>query len=186
MAISGNYNRAKHYFEFIADDEEGLDEDAYASYMANKFLENEPKANVLALFRARNLYDGGYMRRAIEILKDLEAKSWSLSKEETTELHYRLARIYHSTGRLDQALQRYKKAAEEEQPGDQLYLSVYANYYQGEIYRQFGKLDDAQKSYEKALEFDDYFYQNGLENRTKIALDEVKNEIHTQASSNKR
>ena len=185
LTLDDKYRQGRAYFELIAHATEGMDEDEYASYMARKFASVEPGPHTLNIFRARNLYDGGYFNRAISILKNLEVMP-DLPPHLRIELHYRLGRVYHATEKFDQALSRYESCVSFSPEKEYLYLKVYALYYKGEILRKSGDLENARKAFDEALKADDYFYQNGLQNRCKIALDEVKREIRAQSSANNR
>ena len=185
LTLSGNYTAGREFFQLIQNEEGGFNEDQYASFMAAAFVQKEPHAYVLSLFRARNLFDGGYTDQAIEILNGLNNQYPMLPIDIRIELHYRYGRVYHRMKNFIRALDHYQKCAALE-TDLQKWLQAYAMYYQGEIARQEGKLITAKYCYESALDFDDYFYQDGLENRCKIALDQVQTELDSQTSPKSR
>ena len=165
---------------------EGLDEDEYANFMAEKFSRKAPNPYQLKLFRARNLFDGGYLQNAMELLSELEKTSFGkLSLEERTELYYRYGRIYQQEGKNQEALTYYENCRKESH-SEQSWLQAYATFYSGEIKRKQAQLKEAKVLYKEALTYKDYFYQNGLENRCKIALSEIKKELKNQASASNR
>lgn len=186
-ALDEKYPEALPYFQRIAHGKkEGLDEDEYANFMAEKFSQQAPTPYQLKLFRARNLFDGGYLQNAMELLSELEKTSFGkLNLEERTELYYRYGRIYQQEGKSKEALTYYEKCRKESQ-SEQSWLQAYATFYSGEIKRKQAQLKEAKVLYKEALTYKDYFYQNGLENRCKIALSEIKKELKNQASASNR
>lgn len=186
LTLDGSYAQGKGIFTLISSDEfEGLDEDAYARAMAEKFAQNPPNAFQLNLFQARNLFDGGYLSQAVEILDEVRAKKAKLSQDEICEMHYRYGRVYHSQGKLTMARENYQ-ASQAFGTEEVTWMKASAAYYQGEIARQLGQWSIAEKEYKRALAYDDYFYQAGIENRCKAALGELKHQRKNQASSSKR
>ncbi|MDW3650512.1 MAG: tetratricopeptide repeat protein [Bacteroidia bacterium] len=186
-ALDGKYEEGRVFFLRIANGKkEGLDEDEYANFMAEKFAQKAPNPYQMTLFRARNLFDGGYLQNAISLLSELKQTSLAeLSLEERTELYYRYGRIYQQEGRNQLALAYYEKCRKERE-SEQSWLQAYASYYSGEIKRKQAQLSEAKVLYKEALAYKDYFYQNGLENRCKIALSELKKELKNQASASNR
>jgi TolA-binding protein len=169
LTLSGQYQQAKKIFAHITKGEEsGFELDEYAAFMAGRFLSAKPSEAELALFRARNFYDGGYEMEAAEILGHLE-KRQDLNEDETTELYYRWARLKHNQGQLVQAQQYYEKCGTTEATY-QRWLQAYALYYLGEIAQSQEDWDTAKAYYQDVLGRDDYFYQAGLENRCKTRL----------------
>lgn len=187
LTLDGKYEAGREFFTLITQGaKEGLDEDEYAVYMANKFLKERPNRYELALFRSRNLFDGGYLSEAVSILKQLEAEELhELSLAERTELYYRYGRIYHTEGKKSMALMYYGNCMKE-RASDQTWQQAYSAYYSGEIMRKMSQHKEAIVFYKQALAYKDYFYQTGLENRCKISLGRSKREAKTQASASNR
>ncbi|MEM6765805.1 MAG: hypothetical protein AAF824_00515 [Bacteroidota bacterium] len=168
--LAGNYASGKGYFHQIAQNSASrLSEDEYATFMAEKFLEKAPTEFELRLFQARNLFDGGYYSQTLDVLHEINSQSTQLAKAERTELHYRFARVYHTIGNMPEARKHYHLCLEQD-PDWQLWLQVYSHYFLAEISRSSGNLAQARTEYKKALSYDKYFYQDGLENRCKVAL----------------
>jgi hypothetical protein len=67
--------------------------------------------NIL-LLKARLLFDGGYYRKALNLLISNRDKLESLSIEQQTEYHYRLGRIYDGLDNKVNARLEYSKALE--------------------------------------------------------------------------
>jgi tetratricopeptide (TPR) repeat protein len=174
FTLSGNYQAGKLCFHNLASGgNDNLEEDEYASFMAGQFLQAPPGPAAQALFRARNLYDGGYYDKALDILKRLTTQVNTLSDDERTELYYRYARIYHTLGEAAKARTAYRQCID--QPAvHQKWLQAYAHFFLGDLAREEGNNTMARTHFEEALAYDDYFYQAGLENRCKIALYDLK------------
>lgn len=187
LTLDGSYEPARDFFYKIMDGEnEGLDEDEYAIFMAEKFYHQKPNTYICTLFRSRNLFDGGYLAPAKSLLLELKNQHYnSLSLEERTELYYRFGRIYDTERNYPLALENYGKCMAEDE-SDQTWQQAYSAYYSGEIMKNKGKYDRAIGYYKKALGYKQYFYQTGLENRSKIALGEAKKKGKTQASASSR
>lgn len=168
--LSGDYTTGKQQFvKLVSQKRSGFDEDEYAYQMANRFMKAEPNQTIKSLFRARNLFDGGYFTKSLTILESLKANQNALTSEEKTELFYRFGRVYHAQKNYALAQTYYTNCTIQAQSGA-LYMQVYAHYYLGEISRTLGKKEEARAHYKKALTFDNYSYQNGLESRCKTAL----------------
>ncbi|MFN0204213.1 MAG: tetratricopeptide repeat protein [Bacteroidia bacterium] len=168
--LNGDYVTAKGHFQKLTTQKRsGFDEDEYAFQMASRFLKGEPSTNVQKLFRARNLFDGGYFVKSLAILEPMKANPNALTAEEKTEMYYRLGRVYHAQKNYEMARNYYTTCANQTQT-QVLYMQVYSYYYLGEIARSLGQKEEARKQYKKSLTFDSYAYQNGLETRCKTAM----------------
>ncbi|MDX1906771.1 MAG: hypothetical protein SF053_07025 [Bacteroidia bacterium] len=175
LTMSGAYTVGKTFFKSVISSAGGFDEDEYAKHMANKFLTIPPSTQAISLFKARNLFDGGYFEKAITVLRDLEAAGLSkLSVDDRAELYYRYGRIYHSQGKLAIASSYYRRCVNEPSSSESQWLQAYSYSYMGDIARQSGNSPTAKVNYEKALSYNGYFYQSGLQNRCKVALSELK------------
>jgi tetratricopeptide (TPR) repeat protein len=175
LTLDGHYDKAKAFFSRLANEKNsGFDEDNYAFHMAQHFAAEAPSAAIQDLFRARNLYDGGYFTRAETVLNKLNQNAASLSAGDLAELHYRYGRLYHATDKPTEASLHYRTAIEQADAGDQRWMQVYAWYYLGEIARSQGKKEEAREAFKTALKYNDYYYQAGLETKCKTALSEMK------------
>lgn len=174
LTFTNNYALGKHFFSLVTKEESsGFDEDEYAKYMSGEFARQQPDTNLLALFHARNLYDGGYFDQALGILNKLETSKNTLNEDEVTELYYRLGRVYQSLAKWDLSRSYYQKTIEAS-PETQTWMQAYSYYFLAEMAKSDQDYTTAREFYQKALSFDDYFYQAGLENRCKIALSDIK------------
>lgn len=177
LTLGGSYAVGKHFFISLANDKDsGFDEDEYARFMAQKFASRPPTANELALQKARNMYDGGYYEDALALLAPLQAEKASLPDEIQVELAYRQGRIYHSQGKLPASIASYQDCLRYTVAREHIWLQAYARYFLADMAHKRGDLPAAKAGYQKALAYDDYFYQAGLENRCKAALNKLRKE----------
>ena len=180
--LAGNPERGRQWFLRMTEDPDRFDEDAYAAAMARHFASQAPGPVMLALFRARNAFDGGYLDQAEAILTEVKA-TYALRPSEYVEWHYRRARIRHSRGQLPEAQKEYLAALRYAANGYTSWIHPYSAFYLGEIDASWGNQPAARGWYSKALEYNDYFYQSGLENRCKAALARLGRQRHQASSS---
>ncbi|MEO0473638.1 MAG: tetratricopeptide repeat protein [Bacteroidota bacterium] len=174
LSLDGSYPVGKRFFKLITEQENsGMDQDEYAAFMAQTFLKQPPSPASLQLFQARNFFDGGYFEQATASLDSLTQSGSSLSQDELTEKYYRMGRIHHAQQQFSEAIVAYQQCVAQNCQ-HQRYVQAYSYYYLGEIARQKGADTEARNHYKSALNFDDIFYQGGLENRCKTALGEMK------------
>lgn len=174
LVLLDRYEDARRIFHEMGNVESStFDEDEYASHMAAIYRFREPSEQDKELFRARNLFDGGYYGRSLEILGRLSEEHKDLNENQLAELYYRLGRNHHALEDLPMAKLHYEQCVATE-PGQALWMKVYAHYYLGKLEETLGNRDSARLWYEKALDFDDYEYQSGLEQRTKAAIHRMK------------
>ncbi|MEO1451793.1 MAG: hypothetical protein AAFV07_19845, partial [Bacteroidota bacterium] len=175
LTLNGSYAVGKHFFITLSNDEDsGFDEDEYARFMALKYAQRPPNTDELALQQARNLYDGGYYEKALAALAPLEARRGELSPGLKAELAYRKARILHSQGKLPAAIVQYKECLKHSVGQEHSWLQAYSCYFMADIAHKQGDFANAKGEYQRALGYDDYFYQAGLENRCKAALNKLR------------
>jgi hypothetical protein len=169
-ALAGDAAGARVLFaELASREKKGYDADAYFYQLAVRFQSRNLTDTESALFRARNLFDGGYFSRSLGELAPLGTRASVLSVEDRTELWYRQGRILQEMGEVAAAKEAYGKCLLEK-PAFNLWMKVYAHFYLGQLMQQTGRPDLARQLYNAALGFDNYYYQNGLEQRCKASL----------------
>jgi tetratricopeptide (TPR) repeat protein len=174
LILSDRYEEAQFVFHKLAQTEaSGFDVDEYASRMAATYLLNEPAQTDKDLYEARNLFDGGYYYESLARLSKLENQKQRLTENHKTELYYRLGRNCHALDSMAAAGTNYQVCLDTE-PGRNLWMKVYAHYYMGRLAESNGDFEQARTWYKSALEFNDYPYQSGLEQRCKAALQQMK------------
>jgi tetratricopeptide (TPR) repeat protein len=169
-ALSGNQAGAKVTFGKLAQNEKkGWDADAYCYQLAMRYTQRSITPTEVLLFRSRNFFDGGYFQKALKELSMIGTAPAALSTEDRTELWYRQGRILQEMGEKESAKAAFGKCILEK-PGFNLWMKVYAHFYLGQLMQETGRPDLAKKLYNAALGFDNFYYQNGLEQRCKAAL----------------
>ncbi len=169
--LTNDYTTAKTYFAKVnSAKRSGFDEDEYAFTTAKRFYAANPNQTIKALFRARNLCDGGYWNKSIAVLENVKQNIGSLSSEQKTEMYYRYGRIYNAQQNWTAAKTNYLMCIAEKTPETALYMQPYSCFYIGEVLRLQGFTEEARVYYKKALVYKEYSYQSGLENKCKSAL----------------
>ncbi|GAL83305.1 hypothetical protein CHU_1807 [Sporocytophaga myxococcoides] len=143
------------------------DGDKYALY----FAENRDFSDK-NIMKVRLAIDGGYFNTAEDILQKLSPNDFH-SQKDKIEYYYRFARFYHKTGKIIEAIKFYKKTID--LSGDKkLYFAPNAALQLGYIYRYQNNKEQAVFYFEKALTYKDYYYKNGIDNKARGALNEIK------------
>ena len=175
LVLQDRYPEARRIFHQMAEVESStFDEDEYACRMAAIYRFQEPTDLDKDLFRARNLFDGGYYQQSLELLDKVQGQG-GLNENQKAELYYRLGRNFQATELPEQAESEYLKCIATE-PGQALWMKVYAHYYLGQLAEGRSDTGGARTYYKTALGFDDYDYQSGLEQRCKAAIHRLKNQ----------
>jgi tetratricopeptide (TPR) repeat protein len=141
-----------------------VDNDREALKFTNKNIKPD-----LPLLRARLLSDGGYYARAIHELEGYKTSDNKCSLEYT----YRLGRIYHNWGKVDEAIPYYKETI---QNGDKLpyYFAANASLQLGIIYEKRNDFAEAKLYYSKVLDMDFDEYQFSISNKAQAGLNRIK------------
>lgn len=146
--------------------------DEYASFMARVYSTNPPAGTDQTLYRARNLFDGGYYQQALNLLLPLVEGAATFTDDQATELHYRLGRIYQEM--KNNALARiYFNSGLSHTPTHNLWMKVYSHYYMGRIYQDEKNYAEAEKFFKSALNFKGYLYEAGLQQKCRGALNSL-------------
>jgi len=119
---------------------------------------------------ARNAFDSGRYDRAAKMLAALLNET-DLTPAERAEAAYRLGRVYHSTGREEDALAWYAQGAlNSEFIGGR--WAPWGHFYRGEIFAARGQSERARSEYERAGSFShEYDYKTALESSVRAALE---------------
>ncbi len=185
LTLAGNHTTGKAYFQqmLVQTKSNQFDEDEYAVAMARRFLQEQPGPVELSLFRARNLFDGGYLDQSSGLLTETRER-YAMRPHEWVEWHYRMARILHTKGDLAEASLAYRRSLTYTANPFSSWMLPYSAYFLGEIAKEQGDKAAARTWYNAALGYDGYFYQAGIENRCKAALAQL-DQPKTQASSSR-
>ncbi len=123
------------------------------------------------LLEARLLFDGAYYDKAL--VKINELKNCCATEYDKVEYNYRLARIYHRTNELKKAIDYYSLAINTN-TNKSSYMAANAALNIAVIYEESGSVSDAKKYYKTCLEYYDYPYYDGINQKAKAGLSRVK------------
>ncbi len=120
------------------------------------------------LLRARLYFDGGYYRRARDILDTLSPDDLE-TEELKLEYLYRKARVLHASGELSQAMSLYLEtiARGKDQPE---YYACNAALQAGYIYEKAGRKHNAGKMYHLCLDLKPEVYRRSLHQKAEAGL----------------
>lgn len=141
-----------------------VDNDREALVFANKNITPD-----LQLLKARLLFDGGYYARA---KKELEGYKTTDSKS-GLEYTYRLGRINHNWGKIDEAIPYYNRTIKN---GEELpyYFAANSSLQLGLIYEKRKDFKQAKAYYLKVLDMDFDEYQFSITNKAQAGLNRLK------------
>jgi tetratricopeptide (TPR) repeat protein len=133
----------------------------------------------LCLLKARLLFDGGYYRKATAVLIDTSCQY--RTEKDSIEYQYRMARIAHEQGRLEEALIYYDKTIEKGMH-EPYYFAANASLQAGMICENDGDLFKAEEYYIMCLDMKNEEYQNSIKQKAKAGLNRIES---LQSGNNK-
>lgn len=126
-----------------------------------------------ALLQARLLFDGGYYRQALELLRKRPPNSFANDRHRV-EYAYRMGRIYHNLQQLDEALLYYRSALR--QGSTQGYFFACNACLQiGLIHEQRNQRSQAREYFQRCLSLVSDEYETELHQKAKAGLNRIKN-----------
>ena len=150
------------------------DTDRWAYRAAQKREAAPLTARERKLVMARNAYDAGAYDRATTLLQAVFDDAGT-SKAERAEASYRLGRVFHAQGRLDEALRTYHYAVTHPLDDAMARWAPWSQFYIAEIYAQRGDTARALAAFKAVLAYDEPFdYHEALEQQAKAALGRLK------------
>ncbi|MGM9476492.1 tetratricopeptide repeat protein [Pedobacter sp. GSP4] len=123
---------------------------------------------VVDLLKARLLYDGGYLNKALQILDNKKAGDFAADRDKT-EFSYRLGRIYDDLGNDDQALTAYQ-AAINQGKGLKYYFAANAALQMGKIYEKKKNAAKAKEAFNTAISMKNHEFESSIESQAKAGL----------------
>lgn len=126
----------------------------------------------LELLKARLLFDGGYYAKALSVLDGKSLNDYTSNKDKV-EFSYRVARIYDSLGKDDQALGFYQNAINLGKNMTYFYASN-AALQMGKIFELKKDTVKAKLAYNTAIGMKNHDYENSIETQAKSALKRIK------------
>jgi len=143
----------------------------YAEKDKQALNEANAAAPHLALLKARLLYDGGYLSRALDILAESKADDFKIAKDKI-EYAYRLARINDDLGKQDAALTHYQTAFNIGK-NQKYYFAAKSAVLMGNIYEKKKNVAKAKAYFNLAISLKDHEYKNSIENEAKQGLKRI-------------
>ncbi|RZL44053.1 MAG: tetratricopeptide repeat protein [Pedobacter sp.] len=131
---------------------------------------NAPTPNV-NLLKARLLFDGGYLSKALTILSESKADDFSSAKDKA-EYFYRLGRINDDLGKDDTALSNFQNALNN---GKTLkyYYAAKSAVQMGKIYEKKGQVVKAKAFFNIAIGMKNHEFENSIETEAKQGLKRI-------------
>jgi tetratricopeptide (TPR) repeat protein len=131
-----------------------------------------PNARQRLLMQARLASDGGYLDKALDLLKPYSEASF-LNVPERAEYQYRLGRICQKQNNLPAAVGAFERAVALSDP-EQLTFGATAALQLGYVYQQLRNAAKARAAFEKALSYRGHEYKNSVDNKARAALSAMK------------
>ncbi|WP_316795934.1 tetratricopeptide repeat protein [Pedobacter agri] len=127
----------------------------------------------IELLKARLLFDGGYLTKALQILDGKKAADFSSDKDKA-EYSYRLGRIYDDLGKDDEALSAYQATINQ---GRNLkyYFAANAALQMGKVYEKRKNTAKAKDAFNTAIAMKNHEYENSIESQAKAGLKRLAN-----------
>ena len=144
-----------------------IDEDLTALHEAR--LNRVPDRHLLT---ARILFDGGYVRKALQYLEVQAPKQYE-STEKQLEYYYRLGRIHHKLAQVEDAL-RYYEYTIAKGAYESYYFACNAALMSGYIMEKLGDFEKAKSYFEKALTIKPDEYRSSLHQKAKAGLNRLE------------
>jgi len=131
-----------------------------------------PSSNA-TLLKARLLFDGGYLKRAEQLLATLQPSSFTSTRDQI-EFAYRKGRVYQELGSDQQAIDSYQNTLDSGRY-EPYYFACNAALQAGLVYENQGNLTKAKQFYEDCLDITPEEYKNSLHAKAKAGLNRIKN-----------
>lgn len=131
---------------------------------------NGPMPNT-ELLKARLLYDGGYLAKALAILTDIKPNELK-SVKDRTELAYRLGRVNDDLGKDDAAISHYQSTINSGK-GLKYYYAAKAAVLAGEIYEKRKDINKAKTYFNLAIAMKGHEFESSIENEAKQGLKRI-------------
>lgn len=126
------------------------------------------------LTKARILYDGGYLTQADKVLNHCQLVDLN-KKTHLQEYYYRRGRVYFGLGKINPAIEAYKKAINLHDDKYNTYFAPNACLQMGFIYLDRYDKVNAKLCFEKAINaYSGHEYESSIENKSKAALERLK------------
>lgn len=158
-----DHESAQEYFELAKITGLTLMEtDKYASRAIGKNISNTD------ILKIRMLTDGGYYRKAWQIVNNISENSFS-SKIDNVEFIYRKARLYDKSGEIENAVQLYERTIQDSKE-ESWYFAPNSALQLGYYYKSISEPEKAREYFKLALSYRNHPYKNSIDNKAKAAM----------------
>jgi tetratricopeptide (TPR) repeat protein len=140
-------------------------------YEADKYADKLVKTNELpnkTLTKIRLFTDGGLFTEAQAILKVTGIHDMSNYKDKL-EYYYRIARLYHKMGQLQEAIDYYKKVIQLSK-NNSYYFAPNSSLQLGYIFEEMKNYPMAKMYYQQAINYKNHEYESSIEQKAKAGL----------------
>jgi len=126
------------------------------------------------LLRARLLFDGGYYDKALIAITGSKTTGFLKNSRDSLEFSYRIGRIYHEWGKIDNSVSFYTRTIENgsESP---YYFAANSALQLGMIYENKGDYTKATYYYEQAQSMENEEYRNSINQKAKAGIHRIEN-----------
>lgn len=147
-----------------------VEADQFAQRVATEFASGKVGTGQKVLYKARYATDGGYLTKALDLMKAVSEKDFA-SIYEKAEFNYRMARILQKSGRIDESVAFYDRAialgtGETAAAG----FAASSALQMGYILRDRSDNQKAAIYFRKAMSFKKHEYKNSIDNKARAAL----------------
>jgi tetratricopeptide (TPR) repeat protein len=147
------------------------------TFESDKYAQKIAESNELPnkqLAKLRLYTDGGYYTKAFEIYNTTNLSDLT-TKKDKIEYYYRAARLYQKSGRQKECIQYYVKViALSSENKNNYYFAPNSALQLGYIYTQLKNYTQARSYFHQAIAYKNHEYENSIEQKAKIALNEIK------------
>lgn len=172
--LAGRDQEATPYIEKIMQTGSTIIEaDQFAQRVAGEFKAGKIGVQQKILYKARYATDGGYLAKALGLMRAVSEKSFG-SICEKAEYNYRTARILQKSDRSDDSMAYYERAVKlgENDPLSAGFAAA-AALQMGYISRDKSDNQRAAMYFKKAMSFKKHEYKNSIDNKARAALTEL-------------
>jgi hypothetical protein len=169
--FAGDSVSAIEYFEKTDEGNMDLDEDVYAKYKGEVFVDEFPDSLELGLIKFKNILDSGKFKNAIDSLENLNKLVSSDSLR--AELMIYISEAYYLLGKYKQSFEYAVGLLNFEQC--EPWVKAFACYYAARASMALRNFEDAELFIEYASNYSDFFFENKLSDRLNALLYELSN-----------
>jgi len=147
------------------------------TFESDKYAQKIAESNELPnkqLAKMRLYTDGGYYTKAFEIFNTTNLSDLT-TKKDKIEYYYRAARLYQKSGRQKECIHYYVKVISlSTENKNNYYFAPNSALQLGYIYTQLKNYPQARTYFHQAIAYKNHEYENSIEQKAKIALNEIK------------